>query len=449
MKSRREKGGVGNQVLAGEHHGFAQRLVDGDMFALAAAVLGKAVLRDFGGRRKRVDASPRHVERFRIEIGREDLQSDRLATLADGLLEHHGHRIRFFPCGAAGNPDAQGFVGTGSRHQCGSNRGHQHFESLGLAEKTGDADQQVANQFVDLVFGYPQQIEIFVHLFQGCETHAARDTPTQSSFFVMAEIVSGAIANDRDQGGQLVGRFGVGLDFQRFAPDVGMLRIADEHRSHVLDGQTIVHQTRRERTVRHAVILGGGRFLNHGHPAVSLDLPQPHGPVAAGPRENDANRLFSTILRQRAQKVVDRHAHATPLCGRCKVQDAGFDRQGVIGWDHIDVIGFDRRRVHHLCDGHWSLSGEEVRHQTLMIGVQMLHEDESQAGIAWQSLEELFQGFQPSCRGTYSHDGKITGGSRFRSWADRAEVTLHTCSPPANQMSCQSDSIPCIPMPPH
>ena len=88
-----------------------------------------------------------------------------------------------------------------------------------------------------------------------------------------------------------------------FGENLGNLRYWE----HEVDGAG------RDRAARHAVILGLVRILRDDESALLLDRLQPQAAVAAGSRQDHADRAFAKFFRQRAQEEVERQARAMPL----------------------------------------------------------------------------------------------------------------------------------------
>ena len=100
-----------------------------------------------------------------------------------------------------------------------------------------------------------------------------------------------------------------------------------------------VHGTRHDRAPRHAVILGFVRILRDDEPALFLDRLQSQAAVAAGSREDHADRAAAELLRQRAQEEVERQARAVTLPRFREAEGATLDREISTRGNEIDMLG--------------------------------------------------------------------------------------------------------------
>ena len=125
-----------------------------------------------------------------------------------------------------------------------------------------------------------------------------------------------------------------------FGEDFGDL----SYRQHEVDGAG------HDRAARHAVILGLVRVLHDDEPAFLLDRLQPQAAVAAGSRQDHADRAFAKLFRQRAQEKVERQASAVALVRRREAQGARADRKISARRNEIDMLGLDRHAIRCLLD---------------------------------------------------------------------------------------------------
>ena len=66
----------------------------------------------------------------------------------------------------------------------------QIIKRFGVAEKTGDVDQKIAEQQFRLARFFAQQLEIFDAVRGADHLHAALDAPQHGAALVLAEIMS-------------------------------------------------------------------------------------------------------------------------------------------------------------------------------------------------------------------------------------------------------------------
>ena len=120
-----------------------------------------------------------------------------------------------------------------------------------------------------------------------------------------------------------------------FGEDFGDLR----YRQHEIDGAG------HDRAARHAVIVGLVRILHDDEPAFLLDRLQPEAAVAAGSRQDHADRAFAKLFRQRAQEKVERQARAVALARLREAQGAVADRKIGARRNDIDMLALERHPV--------------------------------------------------------------------------------------------------------
>src|SRR6202043_1536325 len=99
-----------------------------------------------------------------------------------------------------------------------------------------------------------------------------------------------------------------------------------------------VHGARQHRAPRHAVILGVLGILHDNEPALLLDRLQPQAAVAAGSREDHADRAFAELFRQRAQKEVVGQARTVTLQWFREAQGTVADREITARRNEIDML---------------------------------------------------------------------------------------------------------------
>ena len=171
----------------------------------------------------------------------------------------------------------------------------------------------------------------------------------------------------------------------------------------------------------HAV--GGHRGLWHGGESRRvLVLRKGHAPggfdglhagrtVRARTGEDHADGPAAALLGQRPQEAVDGHVGSRGLHAWTKPERPLRDGEIDVGWNHVHVIGFHRHIVGHLAHRHGGGAGENLRQQAVVFGVEMLHENDGQAGIGRQIGQQMFENFQPA--GGAANAGHWDGGLAF------------------------------------
>ena len=151
MRSILENGGSVIRFCDGEDNRLAERFADLIARFLPDEELRQAVRPHVGDDALRVDAQPGEFQRLLVDVRGEHLHGAVLAGRRHLLHQQHGQGIRFLAGGAAGDPDAQRFVGLLGLDQRRNGLLAQFLERLGVPEERRDVDQQVLEQLVDLI----------------------------------------------------------------------------------------------------------------------------------------------------------------------------------------------------------------------------------------------------------------------------------------------------------
>ena len=131
--------------------------------------------------------------------------------------------------------------------------------------------------------------------------------------------------------------------------------------------------------------------------AVLLDDLDAAGPVGAGPGQDDGDGALPLFLCQRGEEDIDGVVeHAVVEFGQIKPSAA--EGQVVLGRNEIDSVRAYRHLIFRLQDAHLGVLAENVGHQALVIGRQMLDHDKAQPAVGGHVLEKLLKGLQPSGR---------------------------------------------------
>ena len=91
-----------------------------------------------------IAAAPCDRQRRLVDIGGEDLYFGARTVLFDLLAQHDCQRVHLFAGGTARHPDADRVGRAFAFEQARRHQLFQRLERLGVAEKIGDSDQQVA-----------------------------------------------------------------------------------------------------------------------------------------------------------------------------------------------------------------------------------------------------------------------------------------------------------------
>ena len=100
----------------------------------------------------------------------------------------------------------------------------------------------------------------------------------------------------------------------------GALEIVDDLAGQFLHRRNHIGQPGVDGASGHAVEFGRGRGLHEDHSPFFLDGPQAQRAVGAHPREDDADAAVLLVIRQRAEKEINRQTHAARRDGssRCR-----------------------------------------------------------------------------------------------------------------------------------
>ena len=141
IRSRRENGAIGQQVLRREDHSFAQLGRDAIAVVLLDEEAGKPLRRYMSAcDRLRITSVAGEGDRVLVDVGGKDLQLDIPLRRRDLLEEEHGDGIGLFARAAAGNPDPQRAAWRLLAHEIGNDFLRQQIKGLRVAEKAGDVD---------------------------------------------------------------------------------------------------------------------------------------------------------------------------------------------------------------------------------------------------------------------------------------------------------------------
>ncbi len=180
--------------------------------------------------------------------------------------------------------------------------------------------------------------------------------------------------------------------------DIGMARVAHQHRRHFTRLQNEIGVAGVDQVPRHRRIFGRLGILRDRHAAHGFDLLGARRAVAAHARHDDANRPLALLLGQRAEEVVDRPV--VPRLGqrRAQMQLAVFNRERVPRPNDVHVVRFDGHAVFNLVHGHSRVLLQNAGHQAFAVRRQVLNEHKRDARVVGHDFEELDEGFQSAGR---------------------------------------------------
>ncbi|MEZ5410051.1 MAG: hypothetical protein R2761_18625 [Acidimicrobiales bacterium] len=370
------------QAVGGEHHHLPQLFTHPVAAVVADEEPAQAFGADVAFDRDRVHALPGPLQRRGVQVGGEQLKLGRLVDGVGVLGQQHGQAVGLLAGGAAHRPRPHAVLRALALEQPGDDVGGQRGEHLRVPEEAGDRDQEVVEQELHLVAVVPQQLHVGAQVRQLMELHTASDAAPHRGLLVAGHVVAGAGPDEGEDplqellgfgrcGGTIVEHGQAGLvpgDPHQPGRDLG-------HREHH------VGHSGGDGAARHPVVLGLPRVLDHGQPAPGLDRGQAARAVAAGAAEHHADGVAVVGGGQGAEEVVDRAAVAA-LFLQVGQPEVGVDgRQVPSGRDHVHVAAGDRHRLGHLVNGHGGMGLEQVGQVAALIGGEVHHHHDRQAGV--------------------------------------------------------------------
>ena len=211
--------------------------------------------------------------------------------------------------------------------------------------------------------------------------HAPLDAPDHRAGLVVREIHPRALAQQREDArqpilvGQQQGRRPIGLG------GTGMLDEGQQPLGHGVGRQDEIGQPGRNGGARHPIEAGRLLVLHQHDPARFLDGPDAAHAVAAGAGQDDGDGFLGLILGQRAQEHVDGQVEPAIVVRFAEQQLAAHDRQNFLGRDEVDRIGLDPHPLLGPPHRHRGAFGEQLDHHALVVGREMLDDDEGHAAV--------------------------------------------------------------------
>ena len=386
---------VAQDVVLGEQHLLAQRLHD----AVAAGVLGGEATqqrrRDVGGHRFEVLAVAAARQRRFVDVGGEHLHRTQ-AFGAAVLAQQHQQAVRLLAGRAAGHPHAQRIVGFGFAQQRRHDMAFERFEGFRVAEEVGHADQHVAEQRTGFRRRARQELLVGLQVRQPVDLQPPLDAAQHGGTFVVLEVVAGA----RQQRGHDLpqrqlrrsrrirrrrGHVGIRrrqLDALHVAPQL------DQPRPDLVRRQHDVDLAGGDRGRGHAVELGVVDALRDDHAGLQLDVADAGRTVGTAAGQHHRHRALAVRVRERAEEQVDDDLAAAVALQRVQAQAAVDHRQPLARRDHVDVVGLDRRVLHHLRDFQARRALHDLRRAALVPRRQVHDDDEGHARRVRQAGEQ-------------------------------------------------------------
>jgi hypothetical protein len=129
-----------------------------------------------------------------------------------------------------------------------------------------------------------------------------------------------------------------------------------------------------------------------------VHVADPARAVAAAARENDGDRPLAAVLRERSEEDVDGERELLLAIALAEQQPPARDDHLLLRRDEIDVVGLDDHPVFDEMDRQRGVPREELVHQALEVGGQVLDEHEGHAARAREVVEEALERVEPASR---------------------------------------------------
>ena len=170
-----------------------------------------------------------------------------------------------------------------------------------------------------------------------------------------------------------------------------VLHVGEQPRGHLLHPEHPIHHARGDGRARHVGVLRLVGVLRDGQPAEFLDPLQPERPVAARAGEDHRHGLRSVCLRQRAEKVVHRHAFPARFLRVGQAQMPIGRGEKLARRDHIHGVRLHRGAVRRHDHRHRRGALEHLRQRALVLRRKMQDDHESHPGIHRHRRKEFLQ----------------------------------------------------------
>jgi hypothetical protein len=380
-----------DDVVVREHHRLAQLGHDLVVFAVRDEEAGQPLGRDLGDRLFVVQRARRDPERAVVHVGREDLE--RSAALRRKLIEQDRERVDLFAGRAACDPHPERHVLRPSREQRRQYLALEQIERLFVAEEPRHADQEIAVQDVELFVLALEPRDVVIDVGDVRQLQPALDPASDRARLVVREVDAELLFEHLVDGGHARQDFAVGVIRLAAAQ-----RVSDDHLGHGLRGQHVIGDTGIARGLRHAVELGGLDVLHHDQAAGLVHRPDAARAVRAATRQHDCDRMGAAVLGERAEEDIDRQGHLLLAPAFAQEQLAARDDHLLLGRDQINVVRLDGHPVLAEMDRQRRTAGQDLVHQTLEVGREVLNDHERHAGVDRHVLEEPLERLEAPSR---------------------------------------------------
>src|SRR5262245_28276544 len=394
--------------------------------AIVLAVLHEPALEPLGGHitRDRSGVPTYTSTRYSlvVEVGGKDLHLSRAVVADHNLPDKDGDRERFLPGSTARYPDTNSLFGCRLRDQLRYDALFEHFVGGRIAKELRYIDKELVKEQPLLAAVTLQQLQVL-----GCglylqQLHAALNTTNERLLLVLCEVMPEPTPqqsrNLRQLAEDIIARSVLSLERLDV---VEMLLVLDELAGHLFDGNNQVHETRRRCAVWHTLRRRRvSQRLCEGKTAMLFHNLQAERAVQAGTGKDDPGGKFSKLLRERKKQSVYGPSLLTGRCGLCHAQCPVFDGQCRIRRDHKDAVRCDRSSIRGFFDAHPRMGAQELHEQALVLGREVLDNDERHAGVRPHICKKSLERVQTTSGSAKTHHHVVRLAHRMTSLLDES-----------------------------
>ena len=179
------EGRILDDVLHGEHHHFADIFLDPVACVLLDEKVAQPLRRNILGNIGRVDTGACHGDGILVEIGGVEQYLEFPMRIIHAFAQQYRDGIGLLAGGAACHPDAEHVILRLARKQLRQDVLLQRIESLLIAEKIGDVDQQFLEQGLRLIRMLLEVACIHLPVLDVVHGHAPLDAAADGAFLVL------------------------------------------------------------------------------------------------------------------------------------------------------------------------------------------------------------------------------------------------------------------------
>src|SRR5271157_1918852 len=143
-------------------------------------------------------------ERFRIDIGRKELQWKREGALLQELKPADRQGIDFFARGASWNPDSKGLLGGSALDECRKGQASERLKDLLVTKKASHMDQKILVECFHFGMVLTQIGGVIGYLVEVHHGHAVVQAPPEGGWLVGEKIDTCPGAQQPEDAGEML-----------------------------------------------------------------------------------------------------------------------------------------------------------------------------------------------------------------------------------------------------